>query len=105
MNGNNDNTKMNETEQKIEIQIDPDTMRGTYSNITNIAHTQEEFILDFLYIQQQPAPYGKLVSKVILSPGHARRLLTALQDNIRKYEEQFGKEESVVVPPTSKTIQ
>lgn len=105
MNGNNDNANMNEQEQKIEIQIDPDTMRGAYSNITNIAHTQEEFILDFLYIQQQPAPYGKLVSKVILSPGHARRLLTALQDNIRKYEEQFGKEESVVVPPTSKTIQ
>lgn len=99
------NTNDNMEEQKIEIQIDPETMKGVYSNITNIAHGQEEFILDFLYVQEQPAPYGKLVSKVILSPGHARRLLTALQENIRKYEEKFGRSETVTVTPTSKTIQ
>lgn len=105
MNHNNPSAQSESNEQKIEIQIDPETMKGVYSNITNIAHTQEEFILDFLYIQNQPAPYGKLVSKIILSPGHAKRLLLALQDNVRKYEEQFGKNETITHPPTSKTIQ
>ena len=78
-------------EGKIEIQLDPEILKGIYANVTNIGHTQEEFLIDFLLIQHQPAPFGKLVSRVIVSPGHARRLLGALQDNIRKYEENYGK--------------
>lgn len=76
--------------QKIEIQLDPDVMKGSFSNVTNIGHTKEEFLLDFLFIQQQPAPFGKLVSRIILTPGHSKRLMLALQENVRKYEEQFG---------------
>ncbi|MDH4200399.1 MAG: DUF3467 domain-containing protein [Spirochaetia bacterium] len=76
---------------KIEIQLDPEILKGVYANVTNIGHTEEEFLIDFLLVQHQPAPFGKLVSRIIVSPGHARRLLTALQDNIRKYEENFGK--------------
>lgn len=91
-------------EAKIEIQLDPDILKGTYANVTNIGHTQEEFIIDFLLVQHQPAPFGKLVSRVIVSPGHARRLLTALQDNIRKYEENYGKLE-LSSSPKSQIIQ
>ncbi|MDH4263847.1 MAG: DUF3467 domain-containing protein [Spirochaetia bacterium] len=85
-------------EAKIEIQLDPEILKGTYANVTNIGHTQEEFLIDFLLVQQQPAPFGKLVSRIIVSPGHARRLLTALQDNIRKYEENFGKMDLTTTP-------
>jgi hypothetical protein len=85
-------------EAKIEIQLDPEILKGTYANVTNIGHTQEEFLIDFLLVQHQPAPFGKLVSRVIVSPGHARRLLTALQDNIRKYEENYGKLELTASP-------
>ena len=92
-------------ENKIEIQLDPEIMRGTYANVTNIGHTQEEFLIDFLFVQQQPAPFGKLVSRVILTPGHAKRLLVALQENIKKYDENFGKNDSIKMPPLNQTIQ
>lgn len=97
--------KSNVDESKIEIQLDPDILKGIFANVTNIGHTQEEFLLDFLFIQQQPAPFGKLVSRVVLTPGHAGRLLSALQDNIRKYEEQYGKLEATASPSTNQTIQ
>jgi len=97
------NNDMN-NDAKIEIQLDPEILKGTYANVTNIGHTQEEFLIDFLLVQHQPAPFGKLVSRVIVSPGHARRLLTALQDNIRKYEENYGKME-ITSSPKNQIIQ
>jgi len=92
-------------ENKIEIQLDPEIMKGIFSNVTNIGHTQEEFMLDFLFIQQQPAPFGKLVSRIIMTPNHAKRLLHALQENIRKYEENHGKLEVSSNIPPKRTIQ
>ena len=91
-------------DSKIEVQLDPEILKGTYANVTNIGHTQEEFLLDFLMIQHQPAPFGKLVSRIVISPGHARRLLSALQDNIRKYEENYGKLD-ISSPVKNQTIQ
>ena len=100
MAGNSDNQ-----ESKIEIQLDPDIMKGTFTNVTNIGHTREEFLLDFLFIQQQPAPFGKLVSRMVLTPGHSKRLLYALQENIRKSEEQFGAIDLEETAPASRTLQ
>ena len=81
--GNNENTN-------IEIQSDPEVLKGVFTNVTNIGHSKEEFIIDYLFIQQQPIPFGKLVSRAILTPSHAKRLLHALQDNVHKYEKNFG---------------
>ena len=83
-------------DSKIEIQLDPEIMKGVF---------KEEFLLDFLFIQQQPAPFGKLVSRLILTPDHAKRLLFALQENVRKYEEQFGTLDETETQPTSRTLQ
>ena len=91
---------------KIEIQLDPDIMQGVFANVTNIGHTREEFLIDFLFIQQQPAPFGKLVSRMVITPGHAKRLLYTLQENIRRYEDEFGRlsdEEDDV--PMNRTLQ
>ncbi len=77
-------------QKKIEVQLDPNIMMGIFSNVANISHTKEEFILDHLIIQQNPAPFGKLVSRIIVTPGHAKRILMALQENIKKYEANFG---------------
>jgi len=99
---------MSQNEQhdmKIEIQLDPEIMKGAYTNVTNIRHAKEEFVLDFLFIQSHPAPFGKLVSRTILSPGHAKRLLHALQDNLKKYEDQFGIIDPGVVQPENRTLQ
>jgi hypothetical protein len=52
-----------------------------------ITHTKEEFILDFLMVAP---PAGSVNARVIVSPGHMKRILAALQDNISKYEKTFG---------------
>ncbi len=81
-------------EHRISVQIDPQTGTGVYSNLMMISHRKEEFILDFLFVQPQRAPEGSSIanlrSRVITSPEHAKRILRALQENIRRYEDSFG---------------
>lgn len=79
---------MNQPEQKIQVNISPAVQAGFYANMARILHTQEEFVLDFMNIVP---PAGIVGSRVFMSPGHIKRLAEALQDNIRKYEEQYGK--------------
>lgn len=76
-------------EQQIQIEIDDITAQGVYSNIAMISHSQDEFIIDFIFIQPQ-VPKAKVRARVITSPAHIKRFLYALQDNIKKYEEKFG---------------
>lgn len=106
MDNEQSNKEKNKSPQKIEIQLDPNILQGAFSNVANIGHTKEEFILDFLFIQQQPAPFGKLVSRIIATPNHAKRIASVLQDNIQKYEQKYGTiDDSVVPPPMNKTLQ
>lgn len=77
----------NPNQQQINIKATDETMKGHYANNVMIAHSREEFILDFMNIFP---PQGQLVSRVIVSPGHAKRLLKALEENIKKYEAQHG---------------
>lgn len=75
--------------EKKEIQIkarDKD-LKGVYSNLMQISHTREEFCLDFF---NALPPQGILVSRVMVSPSHLKRIFLALQENLKKYEEQFG---------------
>lgn len=72
---------------QMNVKITDEKMPGVYSNLMQIVHTREEFVLD--YFLNAP-PQGMLVSRVILSPGHAKRLCRALIDNIKKYEEKHG---------------
>jgi hypothetical protein len=73
--------------QKIQIAF-PDNMKGgVYSNLLMIQHTREEFILDFIMVSP---PAGSLTARVIMSPGHIKRTIAALQENVKKYEQQFG---------------
>ncbi len=76
-------------EQQIQIEIDELTAQGVYSNLAIISHLENEFILDFVFIQPQ-VPKAKVRARIITSPQHAKRLLLALQENIKKYEEKFG---------------
>jgi hypothetical protein len=81
-------------EHQISVQIDPQTGTGVYSNLMMISHRKEEFILDFLFVQPQRSPQGPSVanlrSRIITSPEHAKRILRALQENVRRYENAFG---------------
>ena len=81
-------------QEQISIQTDNQTVVGVYSNLMMISHRKEEFILDFLFVQPQRSPQGQSVanlrSRVITSPEHMKRILKAMQENIRRYEEIFG---------------
>ena len=66
------------------------TAQGAYSNLVLINHNDNEFVLDFAYLQPG-APRARVRSRVISSPRHTKRLLRALEFNVRRYEERFGK--------------
>jgi hypothetical protein len=73
----------------IQLQIDDTTAQGTYANLVMINHSENEFVLDFAYLQ----PTGrtaKVRSRIVSSPRHTKRLLQALLKNVERYEERFG---------------
>jgi hypothetical protein len=76
-------------QQQIQIKADEKELQGMYSNLAMINHTTEEFTLNFIYVFPN-VPQGKLLASIIVSPGHAKRLLRALEENIGRYESQFG---------------
>lgn len=83
-------------QNQIKLNINPDVARGTYSNLAVISHNPTEIILDFA--QMLPGLEGAMIrERVIMNPIHAKRLLAALNDNIKKYEQQFGH----IVEPTA----
>ncbi len=85
---------------QIQLQIDEQTAQGVYVNMAMVNHNETEFVIDFVYVQPQ-APKAVVRARVINSPRHMKRLLHALQDNVSKYEAQFGKiDVSGMLPPT-----
>lgn len=74
---------------KLQVQIDDDLSQGVYSNLVLINHTENEFVLDFAFIQPNAAR-AKVRTRVISSPRHTKRLLAALQKNVERYEERYG---------------
>lgn len=76
-------------EKQLNIELGPEEAEGTYSNLVLISHSPAEFVLDFTRILPGK-PKAKVYSRIIMVPQHAKSLLGALQDNIKKYEEKFG---------------
>ena len=75
--------------QKIKIQLDEDVSQGEYVNFSIVTHSPAEFVMD--YIRVLPGmTKSKVKSRIIMAPMHAKTLMMALQDNIKKYEDKFG---------------
>ncbi len=70
--------------QQLNIELSEEVAQGIYSNLAVITHSASEFIIDFIRIMPG-IPKANVKSRVILTPEHAKRLLLALQDNIKKY--------------------
>jgi len=87
-------------QQNINIKISDEMLKGSYANMMLVQHNREEFILDFMNIIP---PNGVVSARVITSPGHIKRIVAALADNLKKYEAQFGKIEEAKAP-TSQEI-
>jgi ABC-type glycerol-3-phosphate transport system substrate-binding protein len=76
-------------EQKLNINLTPEMAEGTYANLAIIAHSNSEFVMDF--VRMMPGQKNANVqSRVIMTPDNAKKLLFALQENIAKFEKQNG---------------
>ena len=74
---------------QVQIKADEKELVGQYCNLVMFHHNPEEFTLHFIYVFPN-VPQGKLLSSVIVSPAHAKRILKALAENISRYEAQYG---------------
>ena len=76
-----------ESARQIQIITGDEMARGRYSNNMAVSHSPEEFIVEWLL----NSPSGThLVSRVIVSPGHMKRIVEALSENLQKYENSYG---------------
>lgn len=86
----------------LQIELTDAVAEGTYANLVVIAHSSSEFVLDFIRVVPN-VPKAKVQSRIILTPEHAKRLLAALNENVNKYEAQFGpinlQKQSGFIPP------
>lgn len=85
-------------EVKLEIQLEDEVAQGAYVNLAVVNHNESEFVIDLIFVQPQ-APRAKVRSRVILSPQHAKRFVAALQENINRYEKNFGE-----IKPTQQVV-
>ena len=75
--------------KQLKIEIDENVGQGEYVNFAIVTHSAAEFIMDFIRILPGLTK-SKVKSRIVMSPMHAKTLLSALEDNIRKYEKKFG---------------
>ena len=87
---------------QLNIELSEDVAEGIYSNLVMIAHSPEEFILDFIRVMPG-VPKARVKTRIIVTPQHARRLLGALAENIERYERSHG--EIIERTPPGQTIQ
>ena len=76
-------------QNQLQIQLRPEMADGKYTNLAMIGHTPSEFLIDFIF-EAPGMPQAPVVSRMIMSPENAKKLLFALTDHIKKYEAQFG---------------
>ena len=74
---------------QLQIELPQEISQGEYANFAIITHSSSDFIIDFARVLPG-VPKAQVKSRVILAPEHAKRLLGALQENIVRYEREFG---------------
>lgn len=71
----------------VNVKADDATLRGAYANMMSVMHTPEEFVLDFVNVIP---PQPLLISRIVTSPGHLKRMVAALSENLKRYEATHG---------------
>jgi hypothetical protein len=74
---------------QIKIELDDSVGQGEYVNLAIVTHSPAEFVMDYIRILPGMTK-SKVKSRIIMAPMHAKTLMMALQDNIKKYENKFG---------------
>jgi len=78
--------KQQQLPREIKIKARDEDLKGVYSNLMMVNHSKEEFCLDFINTFNPPM----LTARVLMSPAHLKRMIKALESNMKRYEEQFG---------------
>ena len=73
----------------LDIELSEEIAEGIYSNLAIITHSNQEFVIDFVRLAPG-VPKAKVKSRIILTPQHAKRLMMALNENVRKFEQMHG---------------
>ena len=76
-------------QKQLNIELPEEVAEGIYSNLAVISHSQSEFVLDFVRLVPN-VPKAKVKARIILTPQHAKRLLKALNENVKKFENLHG---------------
>lgn len=82
-------TPAQQQNRQVRIEIKDDIADGTYANISFIASNTAEFILDFARFLPGNSR-GKVVSRVVMSPIHAKAFLKSITEAVERYEKQHG---------------
>ena len=86
---------MSDQKQEIKVNFPEKLHGGVYANNMIVTHTKEEFVMDYLMVVP---PAGAVTARIIVSPGHMKRVVAALNENIAKYEQKFGEIETAEAP-------
>lgn len=78
---------MSEKVKGLNVKVADEQLKGRYSNLLRVTHTREEFILDFI---NAVPPQAIVTSRLVTSPGHLKRIVRALSENLDRYEKNFG---------------
>ena len=74
--------------KQVNIEL-PGDLEPKYANFVLITHSAAEIILDFAQVLPRTAK-GKVQSRILMTPMHAKLLHNALGQNLSQYEAKFG---------------
>ncbi len=87
-------------EQQLNIELSEEMADGEYANLAIITHSFAEFVIDFVNVMPN-VPKAKVKSRIVMTPQHAKRLMRAMVDNVKRFEAQYGNikdQESINLP-------
>ncbi len=87
-------------ERQVKLEIGDAVADGIYANLAFIANNNAEFIIDFARFLPGNTR-GKVVSRVVLGPIHAKGLLKSLEGAVKQYEDKYG---DITPDPAHKNI-
>jgi hypothetical protein len=79
----------NQPDNQLSIELNEEVAEGVYTNLAIISHSNSEFIMDFVNIMPG-IPKAKVKSRVVMSPQNTKRLIHALNENMKKFEQIHG---------------
>jgi hypothetical protein len=76
-------------EQQLNIELTEEMADGTYANLAIITHSFAEFVMDYVNVMPN-MPKAKVKARIVMTPQHAKRLMKALIENVKRFETQYG---------------